>query len=219
MPKEDFPKEYLEGLAKNHQEKVIQDLDATGQILMYAGSRLNWVGEYVNDESIHWELNTLKVDSLTLTGTSPEWNQITLEQAQADPRKLRELLKDNKIKQLFNEAKFSDVPILVRGEDDKLKLLDGMNRTVAAIRDGVDEIQAYVGTRIGEPQAQIEAHVIYDLIRAREQGRGNVNDFKAALRFLVHSYSNTRGLLETRFNADWVNSPQIQTIIEEVLNS
>lgn len=217
MPKEDFPKQYLEGLAKNLQGKAHQELEPSGQILMYSGSRLNWIGEYINDESIHWELRTLEVDSLTLTGTNPQWNEITLVQAQADPSKLRELLKDDKVRQLFDQAKFSDVPILVRTEDDKLKLLDGMNRTIAAIRDGIDEIQAYVGTRIGEPRAEIEPHVIYDIIKAYEQRGGNPNDFKASLRFLLHSYSNTRVLLEKRFSADWISDPKVQDVLNEIL--
>jgi hypothetical protein len=84
MPKSDFPTEYLVGLEKNHKDKVERALDTTEKLLMYSGARLNWVGEYVNDESVHWRLQTIPVDNLTLTGTSPEWNAVILGKAEAE---------------------------------------------------------------------------------------------------------------------------------------
>ena len=84
MPKSDFPIEYLVGLEKNHKNKVERALDTTEKLLMYSGARLNWVGEYVNDESVHWRLQTIPVDNLTLTGTSPEWNAVILGKAEAE---------------------------------------------------------------------------------------------------------------------------------------
>lgn len=220
MPKTDFSKEYLEGLEKNHREKVDQALDSAGKLLMYSGARLNWVGEYVNDESIKWELKTVKVDELTLTGTGPEWNEIIIDRAKASPAMLRKLLKDPKIKRMFENSKFVDIPILVRREGDKLKILDGMNRTIAAIRDNINDIRAYVGTREGNAlPIIIEAHVVYDFIRAFHQRGGDEDDFKGALRFLRNSYANVEELLNTRFNSKWVKDEKVQRLIKEVLES
>ncbi len=218
MPKTNFPKKYLENLVKNHQEKIAKSQpDPADRLLTYSGSLLNWVGEYINDESISWQLKKISINNLTLTGTGPEWNEIVIKRAERKPEKLRKLLQEKKIKNLFQKAKFTDVPILVRKEDNKLKVLDGMNRAIAAIRDGKEEIKAYIGTRKGKPKPQIEPHVIYDFIRAFRQRKGNEEDFKAGLRFLIQAYSNTKKLLKTRFGPRWVNDKKINKLINEVL--
>jgi hypothetical protein len=218
MPKEELPKSYLESLVKNHQEKALRVLkDPSEKLLMYSGALLNWVGEYINDESIKWELKKLPVNDLTLTGTSPEWNEIIIKKAKRSPQKFKELLSHPQIKEIFEEAKFSEAPILVRVADDKLKVLDGMNRVIAAIRDGVTEIEACVGTRKGKAQPKVEPHVIYDLIRAFQQRGGNEQDFKASLRFLVNAYSNVKELLQTRLGPRWIPDEKINQIIKEVL--
>lgn len=218
MPKSDFPKSYLEDLVKNHQEKVAKSQpDPADRLLTYSGSLLNWVGEYINDESVSWKLKKITINSLTLTGTGPEWNKITIEKAERKPDKLRELLKERKIRKIFKECKFIDIPILVRVENDKLKVLDGMNRMIAAIRDGKKEIRAYIGTRKGQADPKIEPHVIYDFIRAFQQRKGNEEDFKAGLRFLINAYSNTQELLKTRFTPQWINNEKISKLINEAL--
>jgi hypothetical protein len=217
MPKSEFPNEYLVALEQNHRKKVEASSDPAERLLMYSGARLNWVGEYINDESIHWKLETVPVDSLTLTGTGPEWNAITLDRAEGNPAKLRELLKTPEIRQMFESSQYVDIPILVRREEDKLKILDGMNRTIAAVRDNIPEIRAYIGTRDGNPTPIVEPHIVYDFIRAYEQRGGNEEDLKGGLRFLLNAYSNVRELLETRFDPKWVRDEKMQQIIKEVL--
>ncbi len=218
MPKTELPDEYLKGLEENHRKKIEDLLDPAERLLMYSGARLNWIGEYINDENIHWTLETVPLDDLTLTGTNPGWNAITLTQAEASPAKLRELLKDPKIAEVFKDAEYVEIPILVRREEDKLQLLDGMNRTIAAIRDAKEDIRAYIGTRVGEPAPTIEPHVIYDFIKAYHQRGGNEEDFKAGLRFLVKAYSNARDLIENRFSHEWVPDDKIQQLLKEVLD-
>lgn len=217
MPKSEFPDEYLRGLEKNHKNKVEESLSTAERLLMYSGARLNWVGEYINDESIHWTLEKINVNNLTLTGTSPVWNAIIIDKADRNPEKLRQLLKNPKISKMFKNSRYVDIPILVRKDGEKLKVLDGMNRTIAAIRDGIQKINAYVGIRTGSPNLIIEPHVIYDFIRAYQQGRGNEEDLKGGLRFLLDAYTNVRELLKTRLGPDWIKDEGIQQIIKEVL--
>jgi hypothetical protein len=217
MPKSDFPEAYLTALERNHREKVEASSDPAERLLMYSGARLNWVGEYINDASIRWRLEKVPVYSLTLTGTCPEWNAIILGRAEANPAKFRELLKRPDIKTMFQASQYTDIPILIRNEYGKLKILDGMNRTIAAIRDNIRGIRAYIGTREGVPVPIIEPHVIYDFIRAFHQREGNEEDFRGGLRFLLNSYTNVRKLLEARFNSRWVEDEKIQQIIKEVL--
>lgn len=217
MPKTDFPDEYLEGLEKNHRQKTEGASDVAERILMYSGARLNWVGEYINDDSISWKLETLPIENIILTGTSPEWNEIIIKQAECSPNKLRELLKDPEIAKMFENSKFEDVPILIRKDNDELKVLDGMNRTIAAIRDGLTEIRAYVGTRTGQPAPKIEPHVVYDILRAYQQRGGNEEDFVGGLRFLLHSYLNVREILTQRFNENWLPNEKIQSLIQLAL--
>lgn len=222
MSKNDFPREYLEGLAKNHKEKVEERLqDPSERLLMYSGALLNWVGEMINDDSIKWELETVPLGKIEMTGTSPEWNEITLKRAERNPLKLRELFKEDKsLKEVFKNSTFTDVPILIREtEDGKLKVLDGMNRVIAAARDGIDNIRAYVGRKNGESKTKVEAHVIYDIIRGFQLRGGSQEDFKAAIRQLLHTYSNTKDLLENRFNINWVSDEKVQKLIKEAIET
>ena len=181
MPKSDFPNDYLIGLEENLSQKVKESCDVSERILMYSGARLNWIGEYLNDESINWTLETLPINSLFLTGTNPEWNEITIKRAERSPAKLRELLKDPQVAKVFENSKFVDIPILIRKEGEQLKILDGMNRTIAALRDGLTEIRAYVGTRTGDPMPEVEPHVVYDFLRAYEQRGGDEQDRKSVV--------------------------------------
>lgn len=223
MSSNQIPKEYLEALAQNHLDKIHERFpNPQDRILIYSGALLNWVGEYINDKSINWELKRLKIDDITLTGVNPAWNKITIEQAERSPAKLRELMKDQKIKAVFAKSKFADVPILVRTKEKEgktyLLVLDGMNRTVAAIRDGIEKINAYVGTQSGDPKPKIEPHVLYDFIRAYQQREGDVDDLMAALRFLINAYDNARELLLERFSGDWLRDEELsQKIKEQVL--
>ena len=47
------------------------------------------------------ELKRITIDSLTLTGTGPEWNEIIIRRAETKPSKLRKLFKEQKIKKPF----------------------------------------------------------------------------------------------------------------------
>ncbi len=220
MSKGDFPREYLEALTENHQQKVLKRIKVPAdRLLMYSGALLNWVGEYISDESISWSLEEILLENIVLTGTSPEWNKITIVKAERNPKKLRELFKDPKIRELFKEAKFTDVPILIRETEGQLKVLDGMKRVIAATRDGIKEIKAYIGRRKGEPKSKIEPHVIYDFIRAFQQRGGNEEDFKASIRFLVNGYSNTQKLLEERFSIDWIGDDKTIRLIREAIET
>lgn len=218
MSKEDFKEGYLKALAKNHRDSVFATTTPEEQLLMLSGARLNWVGEYINDESIHWTFQSLKVDDITLSGTGPEWDRIIRSQAEMNPAKLRELMQNPEIAKVFANATNNGLPILVRKDEGKLKVLDGMNRVIYAIGQGQEEIEAYVGEREGQSRALIEAHILYDFIRAYRQRRGSTQDFKGGLRFLVESYANAHDLLRVRFSEEWVHDEEISKIITEVLN-
>lgn len=219
MPKTDFEPGYLEKLAQNHEKKAMANTTPAEMLLVYSGALLNWVGEYINDKSINWKLQKIALDSLTLSGTGPEWDSIIRNKAQLSPAKLRDLMKDESIHAVFAGATNSGLPILVRKDGDQIKILDGMNRVISGIRDGQAEIEAYVGERTGEAEPMIEAHVIYDFIRAYKQRRGDAEEFKAALRFLVSHYVNARKLLETRFSDEWIHDEEISFLITEVLTN
>ena len=216
-------RDLIPDLVRNHREKAQERFGDRGEeLLMYSGVLLNWVGEWLTDPGVQWEKRVLQLDALTLTGTNPAWNAVILDRAQREPRQLRELLRDPAIARLFDRAQWLPVPILARVDPQdkgKLKVLDGMKRTIAAIRDGHDTIEAWVATRPGVGRPRIEAHVIYDLLRAAQQGRGSRDDLRAALRFLLQAYGNTRDLLEHRFSAEWVRDPQLQMLVREVLAS
>jgi len=217
-----FPdKKYLRALIKHLGGKLAKThRDPIENLLAYSGMAMNWIADYVTDSSILWTKETLPLDSLYLTGTWPEWNKIIIDKSSRSPAKLRQLINSNpKTKNLFKDANWAEIPILIRFEEGKYKVLDGMTRTIAAIRDGKRTITAFVARQKGKrPKPSIEPHVIYDLLRAYHRGLNK--DRKSliiALRFLRKSYTNVDDLLKNRFSKTWVPSDEIQEIIKEAL--
>ncbi len=210
---------YLNNLVERFKEWFAVSQKPLDQLITYSGVAMNSIGDYISDENVSWKEEALPVDDLWLTGTNPEWNAIVMKRCEQSPQKLRALFEAKPaVAHLFDRAQYDDRPILVRYEDDKYKVLDGMHRTIAAIRDGKTELKAFVATLAGVPQPKCEAHVIYDLLRpyARKINT-NREQLIGALRFLRHSYVNVDNLLKNRFSKEWLPDDEIQKIIQEAL--
>lgn len=221
MSNGNFPdKEFLKALAGHLRSQIEahQRNKLSEQIVMYSGAALNWIADYITDENISWERETIFIDQLWLTGTNPEWNKIVIDKCQRSPRKLKEALRRPAIRKIFKKAEFNPLPILVRYEDEKYKVLDGMHRVIGAILKGKKQIKAWIAMPQGKPSPRCEPHVVYDLLRAYQRGLNK--DRKAlliALKFLKKSYGNVEGLLKHRFNKKWLPDDEIQEIIQEAL--
>lgn len=206
----------LEDMTRRNSARGVED-----KIIAEAGAALNWVGDYISDKSLVWSKETLELDSLWLTGINPKWNRIIIDDLQRSPIAFRKWLdEDENRKDLFSSAKYSTHPILVRHEEDKLKVLDGMHVVVAAIIAGYTAIEAFVCAPTGKAQPHCEPHVIYDLIRAYDR---KINTDRAglmaALRFLKNSYANVEPLLRERFTGGWMLNQEVREIVEEVLKA
>lgn len=215
-----FPdKKYLQALAGHMEERTARDLSVAEQISAYSGAALNWIADYINDANVAWTKEDMVIDDIYLTGTNPVWNRIIIQECERSPKKLRELLSnDEAVKKLFKDVQFSDVPILIRYDDGKLKVLDGMKRVIASIRDGRTKIHAFVARIEGHPAPQCEAHVIYDMLRAYQRGINTDKEgLVAALRFLRGSFSNVDALLKNRFNKEWLPDDALQKLVQEAL--
>lgn len=219
--KNNFPdQEHLKNLVDHQIEVIKKDLSLEAQLAMCSGALLNWKFDFLSDKNTKWsEPQELQIDDLTLTGVNPIWNEYTIKQAERSPKKFRKLLEENSdIKDKLKAAKFIDIPILVRIQDEKLMLLDGMKRTVGAIFEGRKTIRAYIATSNDSPKPQCELHVIYDILRAYNRGiNKDLEGLKATLKFLNHTYSNVEMALKERFNGEWENNPKLQAVITEVL--
>ncbi|HPI67257.1 MAG TPA: hypothetical protein PKZ16_01815 [bacterium] len=224
MFKTNFPdKNYLNGLVEHLSEKHQQAASELERLLVFSNASMNWIGDYVSAENEDWRLENLKTDNLYLTGTHPEWNKIIIEQCARSPIKLRELLQtDLKVLEVFKEVKFDDTPILVRNDDNQYKVLDGMHRVIAAIKDKRDIIKAYVAYSNGKIRPCLEPHVLYDLFKAYGRNISDITDedkkaLIIVLKFLRKSYTNVDELLRERFNAGWVPDKNLQQLIKKVL--
>lgn len=215
-----FPdQQYLGRLLKRMQKKAMKAQSPLTQLSAATGTLLNWVGYYLTDPAMQWRKEDLAVDALWLTGTWPGWNAVILDRCERSPFRLRELIRQEpEVAQLFADAPADKEAILVRFEDGKYKVLDGMDRAVAAIRDGAVAISAFIATPTGPPKTQCEPHVAYDLIAAYQRGLNRDREgLVAALRFLIAAYANISELLRTRFISSWLPDNDIQKIIREVL--
>lgn len=218
-----FPDEkYRQRLIDHLAEKVNKHQTTIEKLSMHSSAAMNWIGDYLTDPHVRWEKKSVPIDDLYLTGTNPRWNPIILERAERSAEKLRVLMKDDSnINDLFTEAVFSPDPILIRYEDNRYKILDGMHRVIAAIRDDRNSVDAYVAfLDQRKPAPQCEAHVIYDLLRAYHRGLNHDRQgLITALLYLKKSYSNVEKLLRERFHKQWVPNDEVQKIIQEVLET
>jgi len=215
-----FPdKKLLMYLIDELVEKADTTQDPLEKLISHSNASMNWVSDYLMDETVRWKKKTLKVDNLYLTGTNPQWNEIIINRCERSPKKLRELIKsDKKIAKLFKDAKTKTTPILVRYDDTKYKLFDGMHRTVAAIRDGKKTINAYIAYPSKSPQIKCDPHIIYDLLKVyHKKITTDRKGLITSLRYLRKSYANVDDLLVNRFNISYVPSEEIQEIIREAL--
>lgn len=210
---------YLQKLVDRLKGWFAGSQEPLDQLITFSSVAMNNIGDYISDESISWRKQTLAIDDLWLTGTNPEWNTIILDQCEHLPKKLRVLFETNPTTvKVFERAHHDEMPILVKLEDEKYKVFDGMHRTIAAIREGENKIEAFVAIQEGRPLPKCEAHIIYDLIRPyKRKINTNREQLIAALRFLRHSYSNVDYLLKNRFNSGWIPDDEVQQIIQESL--
>ncbi|MBI2984230.1 MAG: ParB N-terminal domain-containing protein [Candidatus Kerfeldbacteria bacterium] len=213
--------EYLGRLARHLKDKIEQHQQGQPleQLLMSCSAAMNWIADFLTDPNVRWTKQELRVDDLWLTGTNPTWNAIIIDRCKRSPAELRAILRsDPQTAALFAEAEFDELPILVRVDDGKYKVLDGMHRVIAAIRDGRESVTAFVARLDGQPRPQCEPHVVYDLLRAYHRGINRDRQaLVVALRFLRHAYANVDRLLRERFSKAWVPDDEMQAIIAEAL--
>lgn len=215
-----FPdQKFLADLSQHIKTKAEANQSPLEQLITACSISMNWIADYISDPNVSWTLEEIPLDKIYLTGTQPDWNKIIIDQCERSPKKFNELLQSNpKIKELFKEAKFEDRPILIRYEDEQYKMLDGMHRTLGAIIEGRETIEAFVARLNGKPQPQIEPHIIYDFFRAYHRGSNTDKDsLISAIKFLRRAYSNVDDLLKNRFSKNWVPDDKIQEIIQEIL--
>lgn len=216
-----FPdQEFLQQLVEHHRRKALSVVDAESEMLLWSGVSMNWIADFLTDESARWEKREIKIDNLYLTGTNPSWNKVIIDQANRSPVKLRQILQAQpELRSLFSEAKFHVLPILIRIDKGKMKVFDGMHRTIGAILADRKTMTAFICTTHGSARPHCEPHVVYDILRSHIR---KINQDRpgliAALRYLRHSYANVDDLLRNRFNHDWVPDDEIQKIIQEALS-
>ena len=215
-----FPdKEYLQKLVEHLRTQYEEHHDVVDELVMLAGATLKWDGDFFTDANVQWSKEEVRIDDVTLTGLGPEWNAIVIDRCQRDPKQLRALLQsDSAVAEMAAKLPVGDMPILVRVDGEKKKTLDGMKRVIAAIRDGRENIEAFVARTTGTPKPECEAHVVYDLLRSYDRGiNTDRKSLIAALQYLRKSYSNVDTLLRERFGPGWIYNDDIRAIIEEAL--
>jgi hypothetical protein len=220
---------YLHNLAAHEQAKSLQLLnDPRHLILVNAGVRLNWMGDYLANPNIVWsELTEMDVNDIQFTGTGHEWNQILIQQCDRSPVKFIELISENpNLQEMFRKESLynQDLPILVRKSEDagKYKVFDGMHRFVGALVNGQNSIKVYFPKNVEEVQPWCENHVVYDLIRGFTR---NANDSDGelqlfyALKLLLRSYGNVREYLISQLDQGFEIDKTVQKIIQKALEA
>jgi hypothetical protein len=218
---------YLVNLAEHEQVKSKALLtNPRDQILVNAGVKLNWMGDYLANPNILWsEVTEMNISKIQFTGSNPDWNQILIKDCNRDSANFMALVsQDPQVKQKFQEESSynPDVPILVRKSEDvsKYKVFDGMHRFVGALVNGQNTIKVYFPQNENEVLPWCEIHVAYDLIRGFTR---NANDLDGelqlffALKLLLRTYGNVRGYLISLLNQNIEMDEAVQKIIQKAL--
>lgn len=216
---------FLKNLAHHEEEKSKDFLtDPRQVILVNAGIRLNWLGDFFANPTIKWEEKELPLEVILFTGTSLDWNRILLDRCEKKVEKFLELMaSDEALRRKFrSEASFGEEIILVRkGEKEgTYKVLDGMKRFVGHVLEGKETISVYLPVNEDDCLPICEAHVVYDLLRAfRRHARDEKGkeQLYQALSFLLRTYANVRQLLSVRFGPEREQDEELQEVITKVL--
>lgn len=216
--------EYLCGLADHEDEWNKKNLGPRERILVNAGVRLNWLGDFLANPKIKYKKIDLPVDQVVLTGTNPDWNRILLDKCGRSVEKFRALIeRDKKVREKFTkEASFGTEPILTRGPDEKgfYHVFDGMHRFVGAVIKNRRKVKAYVPTNADKHLPVCEPHTVYDLIRGygrHARGARGRKELYHALKLLARTYENVPDLLRKRFSAKYIPDDEVQKIIKKVV--
>jgi len=223
MIEDDFEK-YISSLAKHETENSESFLDSRSEILVNAGIRLNWLGDFLANPNIKYKKIDVAVEKILFTGTVPKWNKILMDRCGRSVKKFQELIEqDEEIKKKFtNEASFGSEPLLMRGPDEEgfYRIFDGMHRFVGSVIQNRKVVSAYVPINSEDHLPICEAHTVYDLIRGFQR---NANDEAGkiqlyyALKLLVRTYENVLDLLKYRFNEEYIPYVEVQKIIAKVI--
>jgi hypothetical protein len=219
----DFEK-YIEELANHEDGKSKSFLDPRERILVNAGIRLNWIGDFLANPNIKYKKTEVSINQVLFTGTNPDWNKVLIDKCERSVEKFQELIEqDEEIKKRFTqEASFGNEPILMRGPDEKgfYRVFDGMHRFIGAVIKKRGAVTAYVPTNENNHLPVCEAHTVYDLIRGFQRHAKDDNgktELYHALKLLARTYENVIELLENRFNSTYVVDDEVQKIIEKVI--
>jgi len=197
-----FPdRDYLKRRAQKMFEVLIAHHSAEEVFSVLADALLQWQGAYVTDLSHQWILQELRLDDLYLTGMNADLNTIIIDRCERSPKKLRDVLAaDAAVRVKLAVIQADAEPIMVRTDwTGKLAVLDGMNRVVAAIRDGRQTIQAFVGRREGSLRLQVAPGIPYSFCRAYRIGAIDDEGLVTVLRIMRSMYVNMDPLLQERF--------------------
>lgn len=219
----DFEK-YIKDLADHEDEKSKSFLDPRGRILINAGIRLNWIGDFLANSNIKFKKREVPISQIIFTGTNPSWNKILIDKCERSVEKFQKLIEQNEEtrKRFTQEASFGNEPILMRGPDEKglYRVLDGMHRFVGAVIEKRETIAAYVPINEDKHLPVCEAHTVYDLIRGFQRNARDENgkiELYHALKLLARTYENVIKLLKNRFNFTYVADEEVQRIIKKVI--
>ena len=101
MIEDDFEK-YISSLAKHETENSESFLDSRSEILVNAGIRLNWLGDFLANPNIKYKKIDVAVEKILFTGTVPKWNKILMDRCGRSVKKFQVLIEqDEEIKKKF----------------------------------------------------------------------------------------------------------------------
>lgn len=218
-------REYLESLVEHEMWTYFKKYcsDPRQAMILLWWVALNHMWDILWNPESQFTHMQVKISDIILTGTNPEINAITLDMVNRDPVRLGIIVKENKeIKEILENfaSQGTETILAVKIEGEKYKVFDGMHRVIGHILAEKEYINAYVLENYWEFLPKIEAHVLYDIIKAFQKSKRTIQDEQDcvwALRLLVKNTENTRDILLGRFDMAHLPDSQVQSLISQAL--
>lgn len=192
------------------------------------GYKLKSVFRMLSSTKYTWQCKNIALDTVVLTGMSPIIDAYIIEKCKRNPSNFKEAWRrDKQMREdilgagIKKHPERDHFPIFVfKTDEEKYKVFDGMRRTLLALIDEKEIIQAWVGTEVNpDGQSLIGADKGYFLLQMYKRADDEDEAMKRAVtkigKEIVHNYRDGKEVLAERIGG-WSHDPQISELFKNM---
>lgn len=190
------------------------------------GYKLKRVFHILSDSTYDWKLKSVPLRKIVLTGMWPAFDRYIIKKFDRDPVKFEKAWKkDAVMRRTFLRPGFEaraerdNFPIFLFETEDKLRVFDGMRRTLLALIAGKKTIQAWVGIRVRRGKPLVSTNRCWFLSNIYDGATKKDKDLERAIikigKEITSQSRNGREVLIKRI-AGWSHDPDVKLFIKKI---